>query len=435
MRRTGIALLVLLIAACGPQKKGLFGDKRSAHEKYADRIKEAGLDKTSMGALWFFAANKSIAQPLSITLPYREAGYFAAEKPSAAGYVFSARRGDRLTVEVTTVPQVPSGFFVELWQYSPAQNSELIADADSTLRITHDIESDGQYLIRMQPALLQGTEYHVTIQTGPSLAFPVDESGKPKVISVWDDPRDGGVRSHEGVDIGAKFRTPAIASADGYVRNVTVNHLGGNVVFMRPAGKNYTLYYAHLDTQAVSTGDNVKAGQVLGFVGNTGNAIHTPPHLHFGIYTMGGAIDPLPFIDRYRGEPKKITADTSNLDKWLRTNSSEKVYAGASTKDSVLFEVPRGLAIQIKATADNWYKIELPDGREGFVKDNSVTGKELKTLKTISSIKLFDHPSEMAAAKTAISANTSVTAIGAFQNFYLIEYQNDLGWVKENQLQ
>jgi murein DD-endopeptidase MepM/ murein hydrolase activator NlpD len=435
MRRTGIALLILLVAACGPQKKGLFGDKRSAHEKYGDRIKEAGLDKTSMGARWFFAASKSLAQPLSISLPYREAGYFAADAPSAAGYVFNARRGDRLTITVTIVPQLPKAFFVELWQYSSPQSSELVADADSTLRITHDIESDGQYLVRLQPELLQGTEYHITIETGPSLAFPVDASGKPKVISIWDDPRDGGVRSHEGVDIGATFRTPAVASADGYIRNVTVNRLGGNVVFMRPSGKNYTLYYAHLDTQTVATGDVVKAGQTIGLVGNTGNAIHTPPHLHFGIYTMGGPIDPLPFIDRYRGELKKIVADTGFLNQWARTGLSAKIYAGASTRDSVLFEVPRGSAIQIIAAADTWYKIVMPDGREGFIKENAVIDKALKTLQSNSAVKLLDHPSLAAAAKKTMPGDISVKIIGEFQNFYLVKYQDDLGWVQQNQLQ
>src|SRR5690242_8648873 len=106
MKRTGIVLLMFIVAACGPQKKGLFGEKKSAHEKYGDRIKDAGLDKTSMGSRWFFAANKSISQPLSITLPYQEAGYFAPEHPSAAGFTFTASRGDRLAVSVSTVPQL-----------------------------------------------------------------------------------------------------------------------------------------------------------------------------------------------------------------------------------------------------------------------------------------------------------------------------------------
>ncbi len=54
-------------------------------------------------------------------------------------------------------------------------------------------------------------------------------------------------------------------------------------------------YYAHLDGFAVESGDKVKKGEILGYVGNTGNAITTPPHLHFGIYA-GGPVDPAPFL-------------------------------------------------------------------------------------------------------------------------------------------
>jgi peptidoglycan LD-endopeptidase LytH len=57
-------------------------------------------------------------------------------------------------------------------------------------------------------------------------------------------------------------------------------------------------YYAHLDRYAddLSAGDEVLAGDTLGFVGNTGNARTTPPHLHFGVYTATGAVNPLPLL-------------------------------------------------------------------------------------------------------------------------------------------
>ena len=55
-------------------------------------------------------------------------------------------------------------------------------------------------------------------------------------------------------------------------------------------------YYAHLDAFNVESGDSVSTGDVLGYVGNTGNARTTPPHLHFGIYTSFGPVDPAPFL-------------------------------------------------------------------------------------------------------------------------------------------
>jgi hypothetical protein len=67
--------------------------------------------------------------------------------------------------------------------------------------------------------------------------------------------------------------------------------------------------YAHLSRQAVRTGERVKAGDVIGYVGTTGNARGTPPHLHFGIYALReGPIDPLPFVSGGRGaKPEQAT--------------------------------------------------------------------------------------------------------------------------------
>jgi murein DD-endopeptidase MepM/ murein hydrolase activator NlpD len=77
--------------------------------------------------------------------------------------------------------------------------------------------------------------------------------------------------------------------------------VGGKVVWLQPLFGNMRLYYAHLDTQLVERGQFVLAGEPVGTVGNTGNAITTPPHLHFGVYVRqpgmrGGAQDPYRFL-------------------------------------------------------------------------------------------------------------------------------------------
>jgi murein DD-endopeptidase MepM/ murein hydrolase activator NlpD len=74
------------------------------------------------------------------------------------------------------------------------------------------------------------------------------------------------------------------------------NKLGGNVVWvLGPGGQRH--YYAHLDRFAyVSTGQRIEPGTILGFVGNTGNASGTPPHLHYGIYGTTGALNPYPLL-------------------------------------------------------------------------------------------------------------------------------------------
>lgn len=125
--------------------------------------------------------------------------------------------------------------------------------------------------------------------------FPV-AGKKASVGSVWGDERDGGRRKHKGIDIFAKKGTPVVAIEDGVITEREDTRLGGKVLWLRPRGAWWQAYYAHLDEQLVEEGDRVVKGQVIGTVGNTGNAKTTPAHLHFGIYTLFGAIDPLPVV-------------------------------------------------------------------------------------------------------------------------------------------
>jgi murein DD-endopeptidase MepM/ murein hydrolase activator NlpD len=121
--------------------------------------------------------------------------------------------------------------------------------------------------------------------------------GNPAIQSLFGVERDGGRRAHHGIDIFAPRGTPVIAATDGVVRSTSPNELGGNVVRLSDPRRAQTLYYAHLDRHVVAEGQQVRVGDTLGFVGNTGNARSTPPHLHFGIYVRGrGPINPLRYV-------------------------------------------------------------------------------------------------------------------------------------------
>src|SRR4051812_13488985 len=91
--------------SCTSLHRGLF-TTRTPHERYEDELTNTGLKGTALGVQWFTAADKGIRTPLSISLPYKETGYFAAEHPDAAGYVFTCRRGEKLMV---TLSQKPAG--------------------------------------------------------------------------------------------------------------------------------------------------------------------------------------------------------------------------------------------------------------------------------------------------------------------------------------
>ncbi len=128
-------------------------------------------------------------------------------------------------------------------------------------------------------------------------ALPVPVAGvKPaQLADTWGGARSGG-RRHEGIDIFATRGTPVLSSTEGIVLRVGTNRLGGQVVWvLGPGGQRH--YYAHLDRYGdVRAGMRVRTGSILGYVGNTGNAATTPPHLHYGIYMAGGAINPYPLL-------------------------------------------------------------------------------------------------------------------------------------------
>lgn len=127
-----------------------------------------------------------------------------------------------------------------------------------------------------------------------ALPVPVDGVAVSAIADTWGAGRSGG-RRHEGVDIFAPRGTPVLSSTRGIVSAVRDSGLGGRQVWVLGPGLERH-YYAHLDDWAtgLEEGTVVHAGQLLGEVGDTGNARGTPPHLHYGIYGSGGALDPLP---------------------------------------------------------------------------------------------------------------------------------------------
>lgn len=102
-------------------------------------------------------------------------------------------------------------------------------------------------------------------------------------------------KGHMGVDMRCQAGTPIYPLAPGVVSNVGTDPMGGNVVNIAHAG-NVKTYYAHMSTVQVQKGDKVNTNTVLGTVGNTGNASHTVPHLHFQVWKDGQIQDPAKFF-------------------------------------------------------------------------------------------------------------------------------------------
>ncbi len=431
-----LSLVVVILAfSCSTPQQSIFS-KRSPHEQYSANLSDARLKRTALGQSWFSAASKALQQPLPISLPYQENGYFSADDPDAQGYRFAARRGEQVMISYTKNTSREFTLFLDLWDYVENGSPKLLANSDtSSTVLQYEVKKDGNFILRLQPELLASLDYTLTIKTAPSLGFPVAVAHNPRIGSFWGDQRDAGARSHEGLDIFGAFRTPVIAAADGEVSSVTINRLGGKVVFMRPQDKNYALYYAHLDSQTVAAGQRVSMGDTLGLMGNTGNAKNTPTHLHFGIYATGGAIDPLPFINRNRPEPAAITASRLRLNQYARSNKAGSVLSKPEKNATKVAALETNGIFRIKAAAGSWYKVRLPDEQQGFVAANLIsTPNPLRTLTVRDKRYLLDRPDSSASTKVSMEKGAKVAILGKFGNYFYAAVDGHTGWLLNTEI-
>jgi murein DD-endopeptidase MepM/ murein hydrolase activator NlpD len=348
-----ILALTLLTAlfgfSCSSTIRDIFNNK-TPHEKYAHQLDDNGLEKTPEGRAWLAASEKALVAPHPVSLPYRQQGYFRLDKSRALGLQFHARQGERITFTLEKKGVVPLVIFADVFKASQSDAPLFSADTAST-QFSFDADETGTFVLRLQPQLYQGGAYNLSVSVGPSIGFPVSGS-KARPGSFWGDAREGGKRRHEGIDIFAPKGTPAIAAADGYITGVREGGIGGKTVWLRPEGKNIFLYYAHLDKQVVQEGQAVKKGDVVGTVGNTGNARYTPAHLHFGVYTFSGPVNPWPFVNKAVKSAPAVPA--KNLAVILQLTKPQKDKAGTLVKANTVL-LP--LAVTSKG-----YIAELPDG-------------------------------------------------------------------------
>jgi len=133
------------------------------------------------------------------------------------------------------------------------------------------------------------------------LGLPVDGVNRDQLTRQFADPR-GGSREHEAIDILAPRNTPVRAVEDGTIARLFYSKAGGITVYQFDPSQRYCYYYAHLERYAdgLREGQPVQKGQILGFVGTSGNAPKNTPHLHFAVFRLtaekhwweGTAIDP-----------------------------------------------------------------------------------------------------------------------------------------------
>ena len=141
------------------------------------------------------------------------------------------------------------------------------------------------------------------------LLIPVQGKTRADLVDTFTDARSQG-RLHDAIDIMAQAGTPVLAVADGQVEKLFTSERGGLTLYQfEPSGK-YAYYYAHLERYAPGLAEkqSLKRGQIIGYVGSTGNASPSAPHLHFAIFVLGPerrwwegtAINPYPLLSTAR---------------------------------------------------------------------------------------------------------------------------------------
>lgn len=141
--------------------------------------------------------------------------------------------------------------------------------------------------------------------TGDGLLIPVQGKTPADLDDTFTDARSEG-RSHDAIDIMAAAGTPVLAVADGQVEKLFDSERGGLTIYQFEPSGQYAYYYAHLQRYAdgLAEKQTVRRGQVIGYVGSTGNASPQAPHLHFAIFVLGKerhwwegtAINPYPLL-------------------------------------------------------------------------------------------------------------------------------------------
>ena len=388
-----IALAMPLLSACSAGERtfdlqpGRGGTPRDRHSLDVARSASPGTT-----AAWEAAAARALRSGLHIDASFRERIRIPADEPHAVAWRFPLRAGQTLRVRVDA-PEGDAVFAEVFHAISADMYRHVQAPRGGTFSYTARVAGD--YVLRIQPPVGKGGLFDVTVSSdAPSyapmvaaaagtLVFPVVGRGLGAIGSYWGDSRDGGVRSHEGVDIFAPRGTPVVAVTRGRVSGVRQTPVGGRVVWLEDPDRSLSYYYAHLDEQWVRDGQWVSPGDTLGTVGNTGNAITTPPHLHFGVYLPGTvAVNPTPFlrpttaqliastrpVQADRPEFLGATGDASALGHRLHlAGENISLRSSPSLSGRVVAEVSGLTPILVLGVVGDWHRVALEDGRTGFV--------------------------------------------------------------------
>lgn len=318
----------------------------------------------AMAQQWQQSYETALNDSLQVALPYAERGYFRPNQSPAYSYEVVLQQGELLQAAVAT-DSLTDAVFIDVLYRSDEGWEHFHANENAERSVVMPALVSGTYKVIVQPALSLNSAFVFSMEKKPLYGFPVAGKGNKDIGSFWGMERDGGKRKHEGIDIFARRGTPVVAVTDGSITYTGEKGIGGKQVWLLDRNFGTHIYYAHLDGISTSNGAQVKAGDTLGFVGNTGNARTTSPHLHFGVY-RGGAVNPLPFVYRITASVQKQLPYVYATEK-LRVKSAANLRLSPSAKAAIVGSAAKGEAVTLLGQSHDWLHIITSSGKRAFI--------------------------------------------------------------------
>ncbi len=405
----------------------------SPREKYVEGLDKSNLLQSAMAQSWAAAGEVTGHDSMIVRLPFRETGFFAAAEPQARFYRFDVKDGQVLTLTSLIKTKANATLFIDLFSLEEGLWNK-IEHADSTLTITHEFSKNGSCLVRLQPELLVNMYYSITLSVTPVLLNPVKGASNKSIGSFYGDPRDGGKRKHEGVDIFAPKGTLVVAPTDGVITSVGNSPLGGKTVWMNDVKRGHSYYFAHLDSQIVRSGKKVKQGDAIGLVGNTGNAKNTPSHLHFGVYQRQSK-DPIAYIRTMEKLVNEMMPDTLFQSIVFRVKQkSATLRSGPGKKQPVYQELTKDSWVKVIGQSNDWYRVVTATQKEGYIEVRDITPAEGGNRFTIKKeIVLLSEANANSVPVSTVVGNA--IGLASYSNFRFVRTEKGLtGWIDVTQL-
>ncbi|MEM9533666.1 MAG: M23 family metallopeptidase [Pseudomonadota bacterium] len=428
--RLSLAIVVLATACSSDAPQPPADPLPTPREIYLETLIQDPQAFRALATQWEARGDAALAAPLAVDLPYLEFQSLGPGHNTAAAWSFELDVYDVLELEARRGAGARGAMIVDVLRRVDEGWMPVLSLPPNQTTARYRPDAAGEFAVRAQPTLDSAGKLALALKRDTVLQFPVQTDSKKSVLSFFGAARDAGRRQHHGIDIFAARGTPVLAALDGLVSRVAESPKGGLHIWQRSA--EGSLYYAHLDSVVVEAGDLVTRGQVIGGVGNTGNARTTYPHLHFGVYQRWhGPVDPLPLTGRAR-IPDPWPEDLAATPRWLASQTEAlTVRAAPKRAGGAIGQLENGELVSVRARSGSWVRVVTGAGAHGFVAARYLGPPQRTAQQTDAESALHLEPVLDSPELTRLRRGTTVTGKGRFGEYLWVETDAGVeGWLR-----